>query len=403
MVETEILYSEYPQMRECDVTLLEIRQVKKSIALLFDRTIFYPEGGGPAGDQGWIGEIPILDTQKNREGEILHYVSSAEGLAVGKVSRIRLDWSHRYRYMVEHTGQHLVSGLLYSLFGIGTLSVHMGDDGISIETDADEISEQELDTLVEEVEKAIRSSAGVSSRIVDRSSAENLGLRRSIKVESDPRIVTISGYDDIACGGIHLENTSLLKRILYKGREKIRGHVRLFFSFEEQAKREVRAQQKTISELVESLSAQVNELPAKVEGLKDALNTARREVNDLQYLLIAGEIRKSAEQALPFSLDLSEYPFDALAQAAKVIEEYSSLTCCLLQQKDDTKSAYLIGIKGSGKDTSLLYQKLKENVLLPEGAKGGGRDPVWRGVVETPDTEDFLSRCRRVLSGETDA
>ncbi len=399
MVETERLYSSYPTMKETEVRVLELREEKGKIVVLLDKTILYPEGGGPAGDRGKIGDCVITDTQVNREGEILHYLEKGSALEVDKVYPLRLDWTHRYHYMVEHTGQHLISGLLNSLFSIGTLSVHMGEHGISIETDAPEISDEKIETLLEEVERAILADVPVRDRIISRDQIDSLGLRRSVKVESDPRIVTIDGYDEIACGGIHVQSTGELKQVLFLGSESIRGHIRISFVFADEAKREIQENQAIVSQLKVFLSSQKEEVVSNVASLQSSLADERKRGNQLEELIISRMMEESASDSLPFVLDFSSFDFDAVSHASRFVEKVESIRFCAIQNKGENKSAYLIGIKGC-ENAQDLYQNIKTEVLDPFGAKGGGKAPLWRGVLNGSDVQEFLIKVQEVLKRE---
>ncbi len=398
MVLTEKVYIDKPLERTLEATVLEVREHKGKPAALLDRTIFYPEGGGPAGDRGWLGEVRVTDTQSNREGEILHYLENAGTLVPGSVVTARLDWSHRYHYMVQHTGQHLISGLLYSLFGIGTLSVHLGDHDISIETDAAELSQETIDALTDAVREAIIADAGVSARIVGNEEVSALGLRRPVKVDGDPRIVTIDGYDEIACGGIHLAGTAELQEVLFLGSESIRGHVRLSFAFAQEARREIRENRDIIAQLKKHLSVPREDILQGVQELKEAHSAQRKRVNQLEALLVFSELEAKYRSGKPFVIDFSHLPFDALSHAARFVEGPDSLLFCAIQQKDDTKSAYMIAIKGFD-DSQDLFSRIRKDVLLPFDAKGGGRAPVFRGVLTGKERDSFLAAMEQELTG----
>lgn len=342
----------------------------------------------------------MTDTQSNREGEILHYLENAGTLVPGSVVTARLDWSHRYHYMVQHTGQHLISGLLYSLFGIGTLSVHLGDHDISIETDAAELSQETIDALTDAVREAIIADAEVSDRIVGNGEVSALGLRRPVKVDGDPRIVTIDGYDEIACGGIHLTGTSELQEVLFLGSESIRGHVRLSFAFAQEARREIRENRNIIAQLKKQLSVPREDILQGVQELKEAHSAERKRGNQLEALLVFSELETKHRSGQPFTADFSHLSFDALSHAARFVETSQRILFCALQKKDEEKAAYMVAVKGYD-DPQGLFTRIQQEVLTPCGARGGGRAPVFRGVLEGGEGERtrFLSDMDRVLTG----
>ena len=398
MVITEKVYIENPLEKTLEATVLEVRHLKGTAVALLDRTIFYPEGGGPAGDRGWIADARVSDTQSNREGEILHFLEEGGSLVPGAVVTIHLDWSHRHHYMVQHTGQHLISGLLYSLYGIGTLSVHLGAHDISIETDAAAVSPETIRGLTDAVREAIIADARVNDRIVPRDEVAALGLRRPVKVEGSPRIVAIEGYDEIACGGIHVGSTSELQEVLFLGSESIRGHVRLSFAFAQEARKEVGEHQMIVSELKKQLSVRKEDIIQGVQDLKEALNAERKRGNQLEALLVFNELEAKTQGGKPFVIDFSHLPFDALSHAARFVEGSDSLLFCAIQQKDDVKSAYMIAIKGFD-DSQDLFSRIRKDVLLPFDAKGGGRAPVFRGVLTGKERDSFLVAMEQELTG----
>lgn len=398
MVLTEKVYIEKPLEKTLEATVLEVRELKGKTVVLLDRTIFYPEGGGPAGDRGWIEGVRVTDTQSNREGEILHYLEEGGSLVPGAAVTIHLEWPHRYHYMIQHTGQHLISGLLYSLYGIGTLSVHLGAHDISIETDAATISQETIMGLTDAVREAIIADARVSDRIVAGEEVADLGLRRPVKVEGDPRIVAIEGYDEIACGGIHLRTTSELQEVLFLASESIRGHVRLSFAFAQEARKETGENQEIVAELKRQLSARKEEIIQGVKDLKEALNTERKRGNQLESVLVFNELEAKSRSGAPFVIDFSHLEFDALSHAARFVEGSDSLLFCAIQQKDDAKSAYMIAIKGFD-DPQELFSRIRKEVLLPFDAKGGGRAPVFRGVLTGKERDSFLAAMEQAVTG----
>ena len=129
MAMTEKLYYENPYLEELEAEVVAV----SGSALILDKTIFYPEGGGQPGDCGLFGDIPIATTEKGDDGTPHHII--AEGFLpppVGTRAKLHLDWEHRYFYMREHSAQHLVSALLFSMHGIGTVAVHQGEDGCRV-------------------------------------------------------------------------------------------------------------------------------------------------------------------------------------------------------------------------------------------------------------------------------
>ena len=124
--------------------------------------MFYPEAGGQPGDRGFFGDFRIVDTVKDDDGEPLHIIDGDKP-TVGTKALLVLDWDHRYAYMKAHSAQHLLSAILFR-HGIGTVSVHLGESFISIESDADSIDEDVLLSVEDEANEAIRDGRRIEQR-----------------------------------------------------------------------------------------------------------------------------------------------------------------------------------------------------------------------------------------------
>ena len=116
---TEKLYYIDSHMKTFTATVLACEPVKERFEVVLDRTAFFPEGGGQAGDSGFIGQVRVLDTQE-KDGEVLHYVN--QPLAVGAEYDCAIDWEIRFRRMQNHSGEHIVSGLVHKKYRYNKIS-----------------------------------------------------------------------------------------------------------------------------------------------------------------------------------------------------------------------------------------------------------------------------------------
>ena len=377
---TEQLYYEDHYLRSADAVVTALSDG----AIILDRTIFYPEAGGQPGDRGTFGPYEIKDTRKGKDGEILHIL--ADGSAhpsIGDRETLTLDWDHRYFFMKEHTAQHLVSALLFSDAGIGTVAVHHGEDGFTIETDKAEIDDAVLLRIEDSANDAIRRRLSVWQDEVGHEEAESLGMRRSIKVSGRVRLVHIDGVDVVGCGGVHVSSTSELGEIAYVSSERIRGHVRTFWKCGERAVKYRRLN----ASVLRSLSVIFSSEP---ENVADA---AARCVHEIQQL------RHDAAK-------LSEKVASLLLEAArgKTLDGKTVIFSSCVATR------YYEGLIGD--DDGLVIVADEEGRFLFHGAKdrfeglraampgirGGGRGTFYRGSFEG-SADGFLSACRSLFSG----
>ncbi|MEG1971645.1 MAG: alanyl-tRNA editing protein, partial [Oscillospiraceae bacterium] len=122
-METQLIFRENPYIESFEAKVLDCREVKNGYNIVLDRTAFYPEGGGQPADLGELDGVSVLDV-KEKDGEVGHLCKSP--LEIGKNIKGKIDWSRRFTHMQHHTGEHIVSGLVKSLYNFDNVGFHMG-------------------------------------------------------------------------------------------------------------------------------------------------------------------------------------------------------------------------------------------------------------------------------------
>lgn len=379
-------YYQDPYLRSIRCTVTDVRHTDKATEVKTDRTIFYPEGGGQPGDRGKLGSYDVLDTRKADDGDSVLILAPSCKVAAGESFELSLDWDHRYKFMVIHTAQHLLSGLLFYMYGIGTVAVHQGEEYLTIETDKEEIPQKTIDSLILAANERIRGNHEILYHEMSHSEAEALGLRRSIKVEGDVRIVEIKDVDRIACGGLHVSRTGEIGVISGLGHVQIRGHVRLYFRCGMQALESLLSADRTVQDLCRTLSCRPDEVEAKVSDTVRALSEARSAASEAARKLALSEVRENVGED---GLCMLECAADAdLQDYAQAVPDFQNLAM-LATSTSDGRTRWLIALKGR-------FEKIDFNVKIRPifsriNAKGGGRTPVFQGVAACDDNEKLNS------------
>lgn len=410
---TESVYYQRPYLKELETNVIAAQPFGKPSQNLFavqlDRTICYPEGGGQPGDRGALssasGSCRIIDTHKGDDDSILHIVEGPLLFSVGDSVVLSLDWEHRYEYMQQHTAQHIISGLFYTHFDIGTVSVHQGEECLTVETDRGDIPAETLRTMESLVNQAVRSRAKVSYEVCSHADAEALGLRRSIKVEGDVRLVRIGDIDVIACGGIHVASTDEIELVIFCGVEMIRGHVRTIWKTAGRAFAEIHRNREIVQELGAFFSAQPHELAEKARQLQSQATDAQwhrqKMASRLASMLLLAESEGSrliVKDTPVIVLDISSEPELSLKHFAEQLDSYESIAMCVTQTLGG-KLSWMIGLKGVFAE-NLPFELFRSRLLPMIGGKGGGRPPLWQGVgTDVANYQKFL-RAFRVLVEE---
>jgi misacylated tRNA(Ala) deacylase len=234
MSATQLLFREDAYLRECHaaVTVAEGGQVQ------LDRTVFYPLGGGQAGDRGTFetedGRIFRVSDSRKGEGpdHVMHLIEGdASGLVAGTKLMARIDWDYRYRLMRLHTALHLLCAVVPGAVTGGQISdgkARLDFDVAAASLDKDEIAAK-LNGLIE------AGHAVLPRWISDEEMADRPELVRTMSVKPPTgfgrvRLLDIAGVDLQPCGGTHVRNTAeigplLVTKIENKGRQNRRVNV----------------------------------------------------------------------------------------------------------------------------------------------------------------------------------
>ena len=206
---TEPIYREAPYQRESPATVTGVDE--RGVRL--DRTVFYPRGGGQAGDAGWLvlddgREVAIADTIKGEGAEIIHVPEPGQELpAPGASVTARIDWDRRHRHMRFHTATHLLCAIVpHPTNGCSITSGYARLDFDMVEPLDKAHLEAELARLVAEAHD-VR-----TIWITDEELDAKPELVRTMSVQPPRgvgrvRLLEIAGVDLQACGGTHVANT----------------------------------------------------------------------------------------------------------------------------------------------------------------------------------------------------
>ena len=210
---TDELFRNNSYLKEHDVTITEVT----SDGLVFDKTIFYPEGGGQPGDEGFLtisdNKTRILGTKYINQ-KLVHLVEETQDFKKNDKVKLELDWSRRYSHMRVHTCLHLLCSIIpYPVTG-GSIGDGRGRLDFDLETKPNK------EDVLNSLNKLISEDHTVSiSSITDDELDQNPDLVRTMSVKP-PRgsgtIRMIKIGEDIdfqPCGGTHVNKTSEIKLV----------------------------------------------------------------------------------------------------------------------------------------------------------------------------------------------
>ena len=366
-MDTVKLYYENAYTQDFTAVVESCEAVKNGFAVTLDRTAFYPEGGGQPADHGTLGEARVLDVHE-KDGVVTHLCDRA--LSVGAEVSGRIDWARRFDHMQQHSGEHIISGLLCSTFHCDNVGFHMGADVVTIDYNAPITWEQAL-----EVERRANAYIWADHPIrIWYPSAEELAAlpyRSKKELTGAVRITEFPGADRCACCGTHVSSSGQVGLLKLLSCQKFRDGVRLELLCGQRALDCLAAGWEQARQIGQALSVKPQSAFAAVSRLQEELlslkeKAARLEEADFAHTAAqyrgAGSVLHIAE---PLDGDGARRLCDAIAKAA-------GGRCAVFAGRDGD---YRYAVIENGGD---LRQFIKDMNTALHG-RGGGRDGFAQG------------------------
>jgi misacylated tRNA(Ala) deacylase len=220
---TEELFREDATLAQCEARVIALGEG----GVILDRTVFYPLGGGQAGDTGVLRladgrELAVTDTRKSKEhaGGVLHLLALEAAIAVGDAVIAQIDLARRNAHRRFHTATHLLCALVpHPVDGCSiTASYARLDFHMSEPLDKD--------ALTAGIARLVAEAHAVGHRWISEAELDaNPGLVRSMSVQPPRglgrvRVLEIEGVDRQPCGGTHVSNTSEIGAVVVTKVEK---------------------------------------------------------------------------------------------------------------------------------------------------------------------------------------
>lgn len=366
------------------------RKKKDMAEVILDRTLFFPEEGGQTPDRGTLDGLNVTDVQI-RDGVITHTVTGPpEALALfasGKEVRGELDFDRRFSNMQNHSGEHILSGLIYSRYGFPNVGFRLSDNTVTLDFGG-HLEEDQIRSLEREANEVVYRNLEIRAEYPDPEVLKTLFYRSKTEIDGPVRIVTIEGVDSCACCAPHVARTGEIGviRILKVLREKHSTRLtilcgrRALLLMQDQL-----AQLEAVSHLT---SRSQDALADGVRHLLEENEAARFRIGQLERRLT--EMRAAAVPREEEHVFLSEEDMGAPAQRGLVnalMEDHPGY-CGVFVGNDRTGYAFIIGsrTRNCRAAAGLLRKEL--------GARGGGKPEMVQGRADRSWEE-----IHRVLAG----
>ena len=372
---TEKLYYDDPFLTEFTAVVLACREEKNLWRVVLDRTAFYPEGGGQPADHGTLGGAAVSDVRE-KDGEIVHCCDRP--LAVGETVEGRVDFARRFDFMQQHSGEHIVSGILCGIFHCDNVGFHIGHDLVTIDFNAGLTAEDVLD-IERRANQYIWEDHALSVAYPSPEELEKLDYRSKKALAGQVRIVSWPGADCCACCGTHVLRSGQVGLVKLLSCQKFREGVRIEMAAGGRAldRFNVIAGQNTrVSQL---LSAKPDATAAAVERLQAELYALRGRVAALEERDFARLARQyqGAEDVLLVEPAMSP---ESLRKLCGAVQNAAGGRCAVFAGGE---GAFQYSVSAPEGDLRPLAKSI--NAAL--NGRGGGKPNFVQGSVQAEEGE----------------
>ena len=380
---TKKLYYTDSYLTDFTATVLSCNEGKKGYEVVLDQTAFYPEGGGQPSDEGILGGVKVKDV-RIKDHVIYHIVECP--LEVGNSVEGKIDFDKRFDMMQQHSGEHIISGLINKHYGYNNVGFHLSRENMTADVDGELTSEQvsEIEYLANE---AIYKNIPVQGAIYGQEEVREMTYRSKIELNEDVRLVTIPGYDTCACCGTHVKYTGEIGMIKFISSERHRGGTRLTLACGKRALKDYSTKQEIVSSAMAILSAKPEMITSHLQKLQEEFNETKFKLAEVKGKLFSYKVEEyiKCNQATLCICEEGLVPEELRKLCTLLIQKVDKT--CLVVTPDATGFKYALG------NSQIDIRPLCKAMNMKFQGKGGGSSELCQGSLlgEWEEIKLFLS------------
>ena len=389
---TEKLYEQDSFLKECEATVEECETAPEGYAIVLDRSVLFPEGGGQLSDTGAINGAPVTAV-KEWKGKIINYCRQA--FPVGSKVKVTLDWQTRLDHMQQHCGEHMLSYAFWKLCGANNVGFHMGERLVTIDLDK-EVTLEEAMKAEDFANRQVWDNRPVTVCYKPHTEVARIPMRKkNEKITGMLRLVSIEGSDICTCCGTHPAATGTVGLIKITRMEKHKAGTRVEFLCGRWALEDARRKMLWIQEAGNHLStsedkvmAAIGKMEGEIASLKEQLRakTGQLQEGEVQALAAGAPVNQAGCKVL-VAVEDGYDPKSAKSLLNRLTAIPGSVAAVVYHSGDRVN--YLFGLgEGARGDCKAAVQKANELFSgkgggKPASAQGGGAySKDWRDKAE---------------------
>lgn len=341
--------------------------------IVLDASAFFPEEGGQSADKGTLNGENVLDVTI-KQGILYHKLACE--LPAGTEVTGHVDWNRRFDFMQQHSGEHMISGLLHSHFGLENVGFHLSDREVTLDMNG-EVSLEQLRLIEQEANTYVWQDLPVKISWPSPEELEILHYRSKLALMENVRIVEIPGVDICACCAPHVDTTGQIGLIKIVNVQNHRGGVRINILCGGRALADYSEKQDSVWAISSLLSAKQPEVADAVVRAKEDTRQQKERANALQAELLNVQVSAlpSPEEVKNVILFVGELDAIALRNAVNSLTAKYSGYCGIFAGDDGNGYRFIVG------SSSCNCQELAVCMRQKLQAKGGGSAPMIQGNI----------------------
>ncbi|MBR4990293.1 MAG: alanyl-tRNA editing protein [Oscillospiraceae bacterium] len=375
-METKKLFYVNPHLSRFSARVLSCEETEKGFEVILEETAFYPEGGGQAADTGILGGVRVLDVRERGEA-IVHFCDAA--LAAGETVEGVIDYDLRFDRMQQHTGEHIVSGLINQRWGWHNTGFHMGTESTTIDFDG-VIPAEELPSIEALANEAVWKNLAVNCWVPSPEELPSVTYRTKRALPWPVRIVQVPGYDSCACCGTHVTHTGEVGLIKLFSAVPFRGGTRIEMACGKRALAILNSAYEQNRQVSQAFSAKIQETGEAARKMNEVLAAQKYRITGLEKQIFSGiAISYTGKgDVLHFEEGIDNV---AVRELADAIAEHCGGTAAVFSGSDESGYAFCLVTR-----TGDLRQQVKDMTKALNG-RGGGKPICQQGRVQAKKAE----------------
>ncbi len=383
---TEKLYYEDSYIKEFTAEVISCELNGKEYDVILNKTSFFPEGGGQKYDTGFIGDEFVSAVYELQE-TIVHKTKNP--LEVNKSYNCKINWETRFSRMQNHSGEHIVSGIVNKKFGYENVGFHMEEEYVTIDFNG-ELTRKQLEDIEIAANEAVCKNLEFKTYFPDAEQLKTLFYRSKLDLTENVRIVEIENTDVCACCAPHVKLSGEIGLIKLLDFMKHRGGVRIIMKAGKNALLDYHEKYKSVLGISNLLSVKQENVLSATEKVYEDLQNERRKYYEYKISNAVKETETAISLNGSLVLFTEQFDNDMMREAVNALLTKTDKYACVFS--GDNEKGYSFVVASKNKDMKSFSKEL--NTAL--NGRGGGKDNMIQGKVtaEKSAIEKFLQECK---------